>query len=86
MNGISEITFSIIAKAFSVNDELLRQAKWVTKKLYLINMTGQRLRANKEHNIQNVLAQNGRLIEECNILRNENEKLTNRVYKIYLNN
>ena len=45
-------------------------------------MTGQKLRSNKEQNIKTILAHNGRLIEECNLLRNENEKLTNKVLRI----
>ena len=62
-----------------MNDELLRQAKWITKKLYLINSTGKKLREVREENIQTVLSQNGKLIEECNLLRKENEKQNNKV-------
>lgn len=62
-----------------MNDELLRQAKWITKKLYLVNNTGKKLREVREENIQTVLKQNGKLIEECNTLRKENERLNNKV-------
>lgn len=66
-------------KAYDVNDELLKQAKWITKKLYLVNVTGRNLRDIKEASIQNILAQNGKLIEECNLLRGDNENLTNKM-------
>ena len=66
-------------KAYDVNDELLKQAKWIKKRLYLVNVTGRNLRDIKEASIQNILAQNGKLIEECNLLRGENENLTNKV-------
>ena len=66
-------------KAYDVNDELLKQAKWITKKLYLVNVTGKKLREIKEESIQGILSQNGKLIEECNLLRSENENLMNKV-------
>jgi len=69
-------------KAYDVNDELLKQAKWITKKLYLVNVTGRKLREIKEESIQSILAQNGKLIEECNLLRSENENLINKVLNI----
>lgn len=76
---IIEILQHAEEKSYNVNDELLRQAKWITKKLYLVNATGKKLRDIKEDSIQSVLMQNGKLIEECNLLRSENEKLKHKV-------
>ena len=81
---IIEILQQAEEKSYNVNDELLRQAKWITKKLYLVNATGKKLREIKEDNIQAVLMQNGKLIEECNLLRSENEKLTHKVTCFFL--
>jgi hypothetical protein len=76
---ILEILRQAEEKAYDVNDELLKQAKWITKKLYLVNVTGKKLREIKEESIQGILSQNGKLIEECNLLRSENENLMNKM-------
>lgn len=42
-------------KPNEVNDEILRQGKWMTKKLYLIKETSQKLKQIREDNINNIL-------------------------------
>lgn len=46
----------------------------MTKKLYLIKLTSDKLKDIREDNINTILSQNTKLIEECNLLRSENEK------------
>ena len=42
-------------KPNEVNDELLRQGKWMTKKLYLIKVTSDKLKEIREDNINTIL-------------------------------
>ncbi len=51
------------------NNELLKYGSWMTKKLNLMKITSKKIKDIKEDNINIVLKQNQRLIEECNILR-----------------
>ncbi len=44
------------------------------KKLYLIKVTSEKLKVIREDNINTILNQNTKLIEECNMLRGENER------------
>eukprot|EP00825_Cyclidium_porcatum_P024627 TRINITY_DN2700_c0_g1_i1.p1 TRINITY_DN2700_c0_g1~~TRINITY_DN2700_c0_g1_i1.p1 ORF type:complete len:271 (-),score=65.92 TRINITY_DN2700_c0_g1_i1:114-926(-) len=69
-------------KPNEVNDEILRQGKWMTKKLYLIKETSKKLKQIREDNINNILYQNTKLIEECNLLRAENEKYRKEIKEI----
>ena len=69
-------------KPNEVNDELLRQGKWMTKKLYLIKVTSDKLKEIREDNINTILNQNTKLIEECNMLRSENEKYRKKIKNV----
>lgn len=51
-----------------------RQAKWMEKKLKMVKDIAENYKDMREENINNVLAQNTQLIEECNKLRNLNEE------------
>ena len=50
-----------------------RQAKWMNRKLTLIKNTAENYKEIREDNINNILGQNTKLIEECNQLRRSNE-------------
>lgn len=54
----------------------------MTKKLYLIKETSKKLKQIREDNINNILYQNTKLIEECNLLRAENEKYRKEIKEI----
>lgn len=69
-------------KPNEVNDELLRQGKWMTKKLHLIKITSEKLKKIRGENINTILNQNTKLIEECNMLRGENERYKKEMKKI----
>jgi len=56
-----------------VNDELERQTKWMEKKLKMVKDIAVNYKEMREENINGVLAQNTKLIEECNKLRKLNE-------------
>jgi len=70
-----------------INAELLKQGKWMNRKLWLIDETNKKLKEIREENVDQILNQNTKLIEECNIIRAENErykKLTRNVQKMLL--
>lgn len=46
----------------------------MTKKLYLIKLTSDKLKGIRDDNINTIFNQNTKLIEECNMLRSENDK------------
>ena len=73
--------FEIKEKGNDINDELLKQGKWMNKKLWLIEETCKKLKEIREENIDQILTQNTKLIEECNTLRSENEKYSKLVKK-----
>lgn len=54
------------------NEELLKYGSWMAKKLNLMKITSKKVKDIKEDNINIVLRQNQRLLEECNLLRTEN--------------
>lgn len=56
-----------------VYEELSRQAKWMNRKLNLIKSTAENYKEIREDNINTILGQNTKLIEECNLLRRSNE-------------
>ncbi len=59
----------------------------MNRKLWLIDETNKKLKEIREENVDQILNQNTKLIEECNILRAENErykKLTRNVQKMLL--
>lgn len=56
-----------------VNEELERQARWMEKKLKMVKDIAVNYKEMREENINGVLAQNTKLIEECNKLRKMNE-------------
>lgn len=56
-----------------MNDELERQTKWMEKKLKMVKDIAVNYKEMREENINGVLAQNTKLIEECNKLRKLNE-------------
>ena len=56
-----------------VNEELERQAKWMEKKLKMVKDIAINYKDMREENINGVLAQNTKLIEECNKLRKLND-------------
>ena len=68
-------------KGGDINDELLKQGKWMNKKLYLIHLTCGKLKEIRSENITQILNQNTKLIQECNILRGENEQYNALVIK-----
>jgi hypothetical protein len=57
-----------------VNEELERQARWMEKKLKMVKDIAVNYKEMREENINGVLAQNTKLIEECNKLRKMNEE------------
>jgi len=57
-----------------VNEELERQAKWMEKKLKMVKDIAVNYKEMREENINGVLAQNTKLIEECNKLRRMNDE------------
>ena len=65
-----------------MGDELIKQGKWLTKKLYLIKETSKKLKRIRDDNINTILNQNTKLIEECNLLRNENERKKKEIKKV----
>jgi len=69
-------------KPNEVNEELLRQSQWMQKKLYLIDVTSQNMKKLRDDNINTILNQNTKLIEECNLLRTENETQKKEIKKI----
>jgi regulator of replication initiation timing len=54
----------------------------MTKKLYLIKVTSDKLKEIREDNINTILNQNTKLIEECNMLRGENEKYRKKIKNV----
>lgn len=59
----------------------------MNRKLWLIDETNKKLKEIREENVDQILNQNTKLIEECNILRAENErhkKLTRNVQKMLM--
>lgn len=59
----------------------------MNRKLWLIDETNKKLKEIREENVDQILNQNTKLIEECNIIRAENErykKLTRNVQKMLL--
>jgi len=54
----------------------------MTKKLYLIKLTSKKLKDIRDDNINTILNQNTKLIEECNLLRGENERFRKEMKKI----
>ncbi len=54
-DDINEIIKTKQDKPNEVNDELLRQGKWMTKKLYLIKVTSDKLKEIREDNINTIL-------------------------------
>ncbi|EAR86922.2 WD domain, G-beta repeat protein (macronuclear) [Tetrahymena thermophila SB210] len=79
---IKEIIKMKQEKPNEVNDELLRQGRWMTKKLHLIKITSDKLKQIRGDNINTILNQNTKLIEECNLLRGENERYRKEMKKI----
>jgi hypothetical protein len=70
-----------------INLELDKQGRWMNRKLWLIDETNKKLKEIREENVDQILNQNTKLIEECNIIRAENErykKLTRNVQKMLL--
>jgi cilia- and flagella-associated protein 57 len=70
-----------------INEELHKQGRWMNRKLWLIDETNKKLKEIREENVDQILNQNTKLIEECNILRAENErhkKLTRNVQKMLM--
>lgn len=57
-----------------MNEELERQAKWMEKKLKMVKDIAVNYKEMREENINGVLAQNTKLIEECNKLRRMNDE------------
>ena len=59
----------------------------MNRKLWLIDETNKKLKEIREENVDQILNKNTKLMEECNILRAENErykKLTRNVQKMLL--
>lgn len=46
----------------------------MNRKLWLIDETNKKLKEIREENVDQILNQNTKLIEECNIIRAENER------------
>lgn len=70
-----------------INLELEKQGRWMNRKLWLIDETNKKLKEIREENVDQILNQNTKLIEECNIIRAENErykKLTRNVQKMLM--
>ena len=63
-----------IDKSNSTYDDLIKQGRWLTKKLLLIKENSKKMKKIRNDSINAILAQNTKLIEECNLLREENEK------------
>lgn len=59
----------------SLNKELFKQTNWLQKKINLINLTNNKLKEIREDNIETIMNHNTKLLEECNMLRGENEVL-----------
>jgi hypothetical protein len=57
-----------------VNEELIRQAKWMDKKLKMVKDISENYKEMREENINSVLVQNTKLIDECNKLRSLNDE------------
>ncbi|CAK83220.1 unnamed protein product (macronuclear) [Paramecium tetraurelia] len=66
-------------KPNELNEELLRQGQWMTKKLYLIKVTSDKLKKIRDDNINTIFNQNTKLIEECNMLRSENDRYSKKI-------
>jgi hypothetical protein len=64
-----------------VNEELNRQAKWMEKKLKMVKEIAVNYKEMREENINGVLAQNTKLIEECNKLRSLNQEFKDNIKK-----
>ena len=60
----------------------MKQGNWLTKKLSLIKETSKKLKKIRNDNINTILNQNTKLIEECNMLRAENESYKKEMKKI----
>lgn len=54
----------------------------MTKKLYLIKVTSDKLKGIRDDNINTIFSQNTKLIEECNMLRSENDKYQKKIKHI----
>ena len=63
-----------IDKSNSTYDDLIKKGRWLTKKLLLIKENSKKMKKIRNDSINAILAQNTKLIEECNLLREENEK------------
>jgi hypothetical protein len=61
---------------------LERQARWMEKKLKMVKDIAVNYKEMREENINGVLAQNTKLIEECNKLRKMNEDFKKNI-KVY---
>ncbi|KRX00640.1 WD40-repeat-containing domain [Pseudocohnilembus persalinus] len=81
-DDIQEIIKMKQEKPNEVNDELFKQGEWLKKKLHLIKETSGKLKVIRDDNINTILNQNTKLIEECNLLRGENERYRKEMKKI----